>query len=677
MLLTRARIRGYRSIKDTGYFDVEDLKTILVGPNESGKTAILQALQKLNKPDDVADFNPLRDYPRSEYSSDIVNGGIDKSDFGVVEGIFKLSDKEQEEVPKEYRNLHYHFVRNLDNSSGHWLSNVPEKLKLKDIEQDLIRLSSHIQRNIEKETENKGSEKEGLTIKEELEDILSDIDEEDDITTEIAGELKSFFKKYLVYIDEEGKEYERYQNVSLLLKMPSERYEVLNYCSSNIPKFILFNNYFRVRPSIHLKSLSERIRTNSLDDKQYDYGNVCLLKLLGFTAEELAEAGKAEPQNTTPKEIEKYKDILDNRDYQLNAASIRLTEAIKEIWNPKEDSVEASRLIIKVDGQYLKVVVEDSMGVEVELDQRSEGFQWMVSFFIVFFAEATDKHKNAILLLDEPGLSLHGLKQIEFRKTLTKLSEENQTLYTTHSPFLVGPDELDIVRVVEMQSREEGTKVHTSVSAGDSAALLSLQEALGYDLAQTLFVHEKNLVLEGLTDYWYLDVVSQLAKESGIDGIDEKIALNPANSAGKVVYYATILHAQNFKVAALLDSDSAGDNAAKQDTLVNALGNKRILRTKDFYRGKVNKPEIEDLFRDTLVNIAKEYLQWDVLEKSEQQVGRPIIDIFEENIENFSKYKLAKAFINWSKDHKFEDLKENEREASIKLIKRINNVLDN
>lgn len=677
MLLTKARIRGYRSIKDTGYFDVEDLKTILVGPNESGKTAILQALQKLNKPEDVEDFNPLRDYPRSEYSLDIANGGIDKSNFRVVEGIFKLSDKEQEEVPEEYRNLNYHFMRNLDNASGNWLSNVPERLKLKDIESDLIRLSSYIQRNIEKETENEGSGKEELTIREELKDILSDIDVEDDITKEIEEELKSFLKKYLVYIDEEGKEYERYQKISLLLKMPSERSKVLNYCSSNIPKFILFNNYFRVRPSIHLKSLSERIKTDLLDDKQYDYGNVCLLKLLGFTAEELAEAGKAEPKNTTPGEIEKYKEILDKRDYQLNSASIRLTKAIKEIWNPKEDSVEASKLIIKADGQYLKVVVEDSMGVEVELDQRSEGFQWMVSFFIVFFAEAADKHKNAILLLDEPGLSLHGLKQIEFRKTLTKLSEKNQTLYTTHSPFLVGPDELDIVRVVEMQSREEGTKVHTSISAGDSAALLPLQEALGYDLAQTLFVHEKNLVLEGLTDYWYVDVVSQLAKESGIDNIDEKIALNPANSAGKVVYYATILHSQNFKVAALLDSDSAGDNAAKQDTLVNALGNKRILRTKDFYKGEVNKPEIEDLFRDTLVNIAKEYLQWDILEKSEQQISRPIVDIFEENIENFSKYQLAKAFINWSKDHKFDNLKENEREASIKLIKKINNVLNN
>ena len=67
-------------------------------------------------------------------------------------------------------------------------------------------------------------------------------------------------------------------------------------------------------------------------------------------------------------------------------------------------------------------------------------------FFVVFFAEAADKHENAILLLDEPGLSLHGLKQRDFRITVSRLAKANQTVYTTHSPFLVGPDELDLVQ---------------------------------------------------------------------------------------------------------------------------------------------------------------------------------------------------------------------------------------
>src|SRR5205814_888670 len=204
--------------------------------------------------------------------------------------------------------------------------------------------------------------------------------------------------------------------------------------------------------------------------------------------------------------------------------------------------------------------------------KRSAGFQWLVSFFVVFFAEAADKHKNAVLLLDEPGLSLHGLKQREFRTTISRLAEKNQTIYTTHSPFLVGPNELDLVRVVEMTDRQVGTKVHSDVVADDPAALLPLQEALGYDLAQSLFAQQRNLVLEGLTDYWYVEAVSEMLRAGGIVDLNEKIAMVPASSAGKVVYYATILHAQKLRVAALLDSDAAGDQAAQQDVLVHTLG---------------------------------------------------------------------------------------------------------
>ena len=263
-----------------------------------------------------------------------------------------------------------------------------------------------------------------------------------------------------------------------------------------------FSNYFRVRPRLHLSFLADRLEQKILDDDQYDRGNECLLKLLGFKARELSNLGKAaEPSAGDQTGLKTYQDQLDRRSYQLNAASIRLTSNINRVWRPDPDRAEADRLRVEADQQYLKVVVEDELGVEVELDQRSEGFQWLVSFFVVFFAEAADLLQNAVLLLDEPGLSLHGLKQREFRTTVSRLGETNQLLYTTHSPFMVGPDELDFVRVVEMKERTIGTKVHTTVTAGDSAALLPLQEALGYDLAQSLFTQQRNLVLEGLTDY--------------------------------------------------------------------------------------------------------------------------------------------------------------------------------
>jgi hypothetical protein len=227
-----------------------------------------------------------------------------------------------------------------------------------------------------------------------------------------------------------------------------------------------------------------------------------------------------------------------------------------------------------------------------------------------------------------------------------------------------------------MTDRKIGTKIHTTVTASDPAGLLPLQEALGYDLAQSLFAQQRNLVMEGLTDYWYLEGLSELFGEAGSTTLDDKIALVPASTAGKVVYYATILHAQKLKVAALLDSDTAGDNAAKQDVLVGTLGNKAILRTKDFYAGPVRTPEIEDLIRETLVAVAKTYLTWDVATTANAQPARPIVDIFAAEIgKEFSKYKLAKMFLKWARDHKVDDLTEDERAQAAKLIGAINKVL--
>jgi predicted ATPase len=274
--------------------------------------------------------------------------------------------------------------------------------------------------------------------------------------------------------------------------------------------------------------------------------------------------------------VKGYQERLDDRQYRLNAASVDLTKSIREVWGD-----ENLQLRLVPDGQYLKVVVVDGIGVEVELDQRSEGFRWLVSFFVVFKAQAQGELKNAILLLDEPGLSLHALKQQEFRKTVSRLAEDNQVIYTTHSPFMVGTDELDLVRIVEMITREAGTRVHTRLVVDDPRSIYPLQAALGYELAQSLFGQSRNLVCEGVTDMMYVESLNAAFTDAG-KGLKKSISLVPAAGASKVIYYVTLLTSQSLKVAALLDSDQAGDNAAKQDELVQLLSGKKILRTKDY-----------------------------------------------------------------------------------------------
>ncbi|SCX03891.1 AAA family ATPase [Agrobacterium rosae] len=669
MKLSKARVTDYRSVKDSGWIDFEQSKTIMVGPNEAGKSAILRALQQINAPIGTTKFDVLRDYPRKDYN-DITTKKADPATTDVVVAHFTLEDRDKALIDEDFRQATYVFTRRLDNSSIHNFEGGPDRPATQDIAKDLQRLAAHID---SRQTDNE--EKSSVLLEAAL---AKWSDGNYFIQGDVATAVSTWLTKHLPLVDEANETEEaRYDKLLKLTKFAARREKALNTLHKAIPVFVLFSNYYRVRPLIHLDHLATRIEQKLLDDDQYDYGNECLLKLLGFTARELSTLGRApEPGAKDHDALKTYRDQLDQRSYQLNAASVRLTSEIVNIWNPNPERAEANRLRITADGQYLKVVVEDELGVEIELDQRSEGFQWLVSFFVVFFSETAGKHSNAILLLDEPGMSLHALKQRDFRETISKLAEANQTVYTTHSPFLVGPNELDLVRVIEMKDRRTGTKVHTTVTAADPAALLPLQEALGYDLAQSLFAQQRNLILEGLTDFWYVEATAELLRQDGIVDLNSKIALVPANTASKVVYFATILVAHNLKVAALLDSDNAGDQAAKQDVLVHRLGAKRILRTMDFTVPPIPKAEIEDILRDTLIKVASSDLGIDVSAEVAASPTTPVIDLLtRKGGAKFSKYKLAKAYVRWTREHSSSDLSEAERKSWSKLIDAVNAAL--
>ena len=674
MRLTQVRVQNYRCVRDTGWFKVERAKTILVGPNEAGKTAVLEALQQINPPDGVKGFDALRDYPRKLYNADIQSQKRDPSEIPVVSARFALESDDLTELPDGFpATTEYGCTRHLDNRLTQWLEGSLEFVVFsEEVRKDLIRLATHVDKRT---SEAERNAEQGLRA--DIEDIIAGWQVgATKIDDDRAHELRRWLDSALEFLDENDvTQDQRHTRLLEYTRIPDELNAALTELNSRLPVFVYFDNYFRVRPNLHLRRFADRVEQDLLDDDRYDYGNLCLLKLLGFNARELADLGDVPDPGNDQEAFNRYRSQLDERRIKLNAASVRLTSEIRSIWNPDRTRSEADTVLIQADGQYLNVVVEDELGVQIELDQRSAGFQWLVSFFVVFFAEAEDAHANAVLLLDEPGLSLHGLKQREFRQTISRLAEGNQTIYTTHSPFLVGPEELDLVRVVEMIDRDDGTKVHTTVTASDPAALLPLQEALGYDLAQSLFVQQRNLVLEGLTDLWYFEATAHLLCDADIADLNQKIALLPARTAGKVVYYATILHANNLKVAALLDSDNAGDQAAKQKTLIHTLGNRKILRTGDVCPGEISRPEIEDLLRHTLLDVARSQLGWDVTEVAAKHPRRPIVDIFAAEMADFSKYRLAKAYLRWTREHSAGDLTGDERSAWGELINRVNRAL--
>ena len=66
----------------------------------------------------------------------------------------------------------------------------------------------------------------------------------------------------------------------------------------------------------------------------------------------------------------------------------------------------------------------------------------------MFLVESEQHHQNAILLLDEPGVTLHPLAQKDLFQFFENLAQNNQILYTTHSPFMVDSNHLERVRSI-------------------------------------------------------------------------------------------------------------------------------------------------------------------------------------------------------------------------------------
>lgn len=661
MKLHRARVQNYRSVRDSGWFEIEAEKTILVGPNEAGKTAVLRAIQTINPPEGEGELKALRDYPRSEYSK-IQRKTVTPDDVVVAEVEFSLDDADRtalgaiDPVFGELKRVS--IGRRLDNTRYVGLGNVPSAVKWSDVADDVAKLRAHLEKQ------------------EAPAAILAQVDAQiaappGAIGTDAAAKMLEWLTAADSHVGPQHRAMR--DRLAAAASRPERHQKARALFASRLPVLVYYSSFFSVRPRIHLTQLAERVRTGTVDE-EYDFGNLCLLKLLGFDLDRLAEQGRA--ATTEGEDVEEaesltnIQDRLDERQYELNAAAVELTKDIRRVWGN-----DNFRLIFRVDGFYLKVVVEDEEGVEIELDQRSHGLVWLVSFYIVFKAQAMDQLSNAILLLDEPGMSLHALKQQEFRKTVSLLAKDNQTVYTTHSPFMVGGDELDLVRVVEMADRSVGTKVHEGIVATDPASLFPLQAALGYNLAQSMFAQRRNLVCEGLPDLWYIDGVSQLLKDAGKAGIDEGIAVVPAGGASKVVYFATLLKSQDLQVSALLDSDQAGDSAAQQDDFVRLMPGHSIHRVNEHYSGRVSHPETEDLLRETLIAVGKLELGWDVSKSAAAQPGRPIMDVFGAEVTKFSKHRLAKAFLRWSTTHTAVDLTPEEVTAWEALLEAINKSL--
>jgi hypothetical protein len=245
---------------------------------------------------------------------------------------------------------------------------------------------------------------------------------------------------------------------------------------------------------------------------------------------------------------------VDERAIRASSASQAMTRKFAEWWLQRRHTFR-----YQIDGDYLRVWVSDDLDPsEIELDQCSAGMQYFFSFFLVFLVEAEDAHVNSILLLDEPGTSLHGTAQAKIVEFLRKISKDNQVIYTSHSPFMIDAEHLETVRPVHEDPVSGSTQISEDVLPKDKDALFPLQAALGYQLVQALFISKRQAAVEGITDYWIFKALDHAARSTGRDGLHSSVIITPSGGASRMIPLASMLVGHQVDLVAVLDGDEPG-----------------------------------------------------------------------------------------------------------------------
>jgi predicted ATP-dependent endonuclease of OLD family len=225
--------------------------------------------------------------------------------------------------------------------------------------------------------------------------------------------------------------------------------------------------------------------------------------------------------------------------------------------------------------------------VTTPFKQRSRGFIWFFSFLVWFdsvqhqLEEGKDKNRPLILLLDEPGLSLHALAQANFLKYIDDLARKHQVIYSTHSPFMIHNDRLHEVRVVEDRSKI-GTVISDNVSSTDERTIFPLQAALGGSIAQNLFISERDLLVEGTADLVILQTVSSVLETQGRTALRNDVSIAPVGGLDKLVTFIALLGANKLKLAVFHDYRGAPEQKLLDLMREKMIASKAILDPSQF-----------------------------------------------------------------------------------------------
>ena len=563
MQLTKVRVTDFQSVRDSTEFDIGDV-TCLVGKNEAGKTALLQAMYRLRPIVDTdVGYSVTDDYPRrdvADYEHEIeecerdhavvahLTYELDEADAGAIEEVFG---------PKALAS------RTLTISKAYEQSDITYSLSVNDEAALQHILSGHSVPDEIRET------LKSCSTPTKAKEVVADLEQ--------TGAIQSITK----WLDE------------IVAAGSVQRYIYTKILSARVPKFMYFDEYYQMRGCDNIDALKQRVAAKTLEKS--DHPMLGLIRKARLDLDSLL----------TPRRTRDLKN-------KLEGAGNHLTKSIVKYWSQNKNL--QMRFDVRPaqpedpqgmqNGTNIWAEVYDTLHmVTTELGTRSRGFVWFFSF-LAWYGDVQREKQNVILLLDEPGMSLHGKAQGDLLRYFEEeLVPNHQVIYSTHSPFMVDPARFDRVRIVQDRSvdadkdlpdGEAGTKVTIDVLESTDDSLFPLQGALGYDIAQTLFVGQNSLIVEGVSDLLYLQVMTGVLQAAGREGLCAEWTITPVGGSDKVPTFVALLGSQTqMNIATLIDFQEKDRQAIENMWRRKLVQKKQVLTYADFV--DATEADVEDV----------------------------------------------------------------------------------
>jgi len=205
----------------------------------------------------------------------------------------------------------------------------------------------------------------------------------------------------------------------------------------------------------------------------------------------------------------------------------------------------------KAGKPYLEFWVKDS-GERLYPKQRSRGVRWFLSFYMELKASAMRSTKPMVLLVDEPGISLHARAQEDVLKVFEDIKDRIQIIYTTHSPHLVDVNKMHRILAVQrddLDNLKSTTRVLDPLKLASASpdTLTPLQNIMGNPLPSEGFsANRLNLIVNDTGTFYLISCIIQ------VTGFKGKISIIPSTDVSSIPLMCNIMMGWGLKFAVLL-----------------------------------------------------------------------------------------------------------------------------